>query len=108
MQLAKIRRKSRPVKKNFHEIWKITVDLGEFEARSIRQARGAGAQRGEERGGVRGGGGREATRRAAGCKRGAGTASGTAGRARVRHGTAGRALPGTSAARGAGAGAAGQ
>lgn len=37
---------------------------------------------GEERGGVRGGGGCEATRRAAGCKRGAGTASGTAGRAR--------------------------
>ena len=33
MQLAKIRRKARVVKKNFHEIWKITVDLGEFEAR---------------------------------------------------------------------------
>ena len=32
--------------------------------------------------GARGGGGWEATRRAAGCKRGAGTASGTAGRAR--------------------------
>lgn len=33
MQLAKIRRKSRVVKKKFHEIWKIAVDLGEFEAR---------------------------------------------------------------------------
>lgn len=101
MQLAKIRRKTRPVKKFFYEIWKIAVDLGEFGAR--RQGRcgaravGADARRGREaaegarrrgelpgasaarggKAGVRGDGASTA-----GHKRGAGTASGTAGRAR--------------------------
>ena len=50
MQLAKIRRKARVVKKKFHEIWKIAVDLGEFEARRRdrcgARAVGADAQRG--------------------------------------------------------------
>lgn len=50
MQLAKIRRKTQPVKIFFYEIWKIAVDLGEFGAR--RQGRcgaravGANARRG--------------------------------------------------------------
>lgn len=64
MQLAKIRRKTRVVKKKFHEIWKIAVDLGEFGAR---------------RSGRRGAPGRSAARSAvvcgagaAGYKRGAG------------------------------------
>lgn len=117
MQLAKIRRKTQPVKKFFYEIWKIAVDLGGFGAR--RQGRrgaravGADARRGREaaeggrrrgelpgasaaRGGTRGrrerwaaGRGCEATGRVAAARaRGAGTARG-----------AGRALPGTSAAR---------
>lgn len=66
MQLAKIRRKTRVVKKKFHEIWKIAVDLGEFEAR--RQGRcgaravGANARRGA-RWGARGGRGAGAGRR---------------------------------------------
>lgn len=55
MQLAKIRRKSHPVKKNFHEIWKIAVDLGEFEARRRdrcgARAVGADARRGAGRSG---------------------------------------------------------
>lgn len=59
MQLAKIRRKARVVKKKFHEIWKIAVDLGEFEARRRdrcgARAVGADAQRGA-RWGARGAG----------------------------------------------------
>lgn len=56
MQLAKIRRKTQPVKKIFYEIWKIAVDLGGFGAR--RQGRcgaravGADARRGREAAGV--------------------------------------------------------
>ena len=58
MQLAKIRRKTQPVKNFFYEIWKIAVDLGGFGAR--RQGRcgaravGADARRGA-RWGARGG-----------------------------------------------------
>lgn len=86
MQLAKIRRKTQPVKKKFHEIWKITVDLGEFEAR--RSSR-------------RGAPGRSAARSAVG--RGAGAAralGGDAARA-VARGTAGR-VQGARRARGGG------
>ena len=47
MQLAKIRRKARVVKKKFHEIWKIAVDLGGFGARrSGRRGAGVGRRRG--------------------------------------------------------------
>lgn len=96
MQLAKIRRKSHPVKKNFHEIWKITVDLGEFGAR--RQDRcgaravGANARRGAGRsGGARRGarGGRGA---GAGQRRGAWRRRGRVAAARARR--AARALGG--------------
>lgn len=89
MQLAKIRRKARIVKKKFHEIWKIAVDLGEFEAR--RRDR-CGAP------------GRSAARSAVVCEgRGAGAAralGGDAARA-VARGTAGR-VQGARRARGGG------
>ena len=107
MQLAKIRRKARVVKKKFHEIWKIAVDLGEFEAR--RSGR-RGAQRGEERGGVRGGRCRVQARRGHGERDcGTGTACGTGrrgGRCRVqaRLGAPGWRDSERNAARGAGAG----
>lgn len=58
MQLAKIRRKTQPVKKIFYEIWKIAVDLGGFGARRPgrcgARAVGADARRGA-RWGARGG-----------------------------------------------------
>lgn len=58
MQLAKIRRKTQPVKKIFYEIWKIAVDLGGFRARRPgrcgARAVGADARRGA-RWGARGG-----------------------------------------------------
>ena len=79
MQLAKIRRKTQPVKNFFYEIWKIAVDLGEFGARRPGR-RGARAVGADARRGARGGGGCEATRRAAGCKRGAGRQGGGARR----------------------------
>lgn len=85
MQLAKIRRKTQPVKKLFYEIWKIAVDLGEFGAR--RQGRcGVRSGRGRRTAGARGGGGCEATRRAAGCKRGAGRHAGRQGGGARRRG----------------------
>lgn len=60
MQLTKIRRKARVVKKKFHEIWKIAVDLGEFEARRRDRCRaravGADARRGARWGAGRRGG----------------------------------------------------
>ena len=114
MQLAKIRRKTQPVKNFFYEIWKIAVDLGEFGARRPgrcgARAVGADARRGA-RWGARGG--RWAARPGAvrpgavrrecwaagrGCE-----ATGRVAAARTRRaargGEAGRALPGTSAAR---------
>lgn len=94
MQLAKIRRKTQPVKKFFYEIWKIAVDLGEFGAR--RQGRcGARAVGADARRGARWGAGR---RRVRGDEESC--------RVQARRGAArrgceatGRALPGTSAAR---------
>ena len=82
MQLAKIRRKTQPVKKIFYEIWKIAVDLGRFGARrqgrcEVRSGRGrrtarsavvCGARSG---GGARGGRWAAARRGAAGRVRGA-------------------------------------
>lgn len=113
MQLAKIRRKSRPVKKFFYEIWNIAVDLGGFGARrsgrrgapgrsAARSAVVCGAAEGARRRGELPGasaarGGKAGVRgdgaSTAGHKRGAGTASGTAGRARraARDGGAGAA-----------------
>lgn len=92
MQLAKIRRKTQPVKKLFYEIWKIAVDLGGFGAR--RQGRC----------GVRSGRGRRTARSAVG-REGAGQAR--RGRwaatrlVAVARGTAGR-VQGARRARGGG------
>lgn len=94
MQLAKIRRKTQPVKKFFYEIWKIAVDLGGFGAR--RQGRR----------GVRSGRGRRTARSAVGREgRALGGAAGR-GAARALGGGAAEGarrreeLPGASAARG--------
>lgn len=81
MQLAKIRRKARVVKKKFHEIWKIAVDLGEFEARRRAQVRGAsgrGRRTARSAVGREGAAGREG--RGAGAARALGGARRVAGR----------------------------
>ena len=95
MQLAKIRRKARVVKKKFHEIWKIAVDLGEFEAR--RQGRCGAPGRSAARSAVVcvGGGGCEG--RGAGAARALGDDAARA----VARGTAGR-VQGARRARGGG------
>lgn len=80
MQLAKIRRKSHTVKKNFHEIWKIAVDLGEFEARR-RDRCGARAVGADARRGARWGA-RQARRGRWAATRLVAVARGTAGRVR--------------------------
>lgn len=118
MQLAKIRRKSRPVKKKFHEIWKIAVDLGEFGAR--RQGRCGAPGRSAARSAVVCGAAEGARRRGGRCRVqarrghgerdcGTGTACGTGrrgGRCRVqaRLGAPGWRDSERNAARGAGAG----
>lgn len=92
MQLAKIRRKTQPVKKIFYEIWKIAVDLGGFGARrqgrcGVRSGRGRRTARSAVGRGARSGGGARGGRWAAarrgaagrvrgGCGAGAGRASG--------------------------------
>lgn len=81
MQLAKIRRKSHPVKKFFYEIWKIAVDLGGFGARRSGR-RGARAVGADARRGARWGarGARQARRGRWAAPRLVAVARGTAGR----------------------------
>lgn len=98
MQLAKIRRKARVVKKKFHEIWKITVDLGEFEARR-RDRCGARAVRADARRGARWGArARRGARSAGQARRGRWAATRLVA---VARGTAGR-VQGARRARGGG------
>lgn len=100
MQLAKIRRKTQPVKKFFYEIWKIAVDLGEFGARRSgrRGARavGADARRGARWGAGRGAAGARGDEESCRVQARRGAARGAARRGCE---ATGRALPGTSAAR---------
>ena len=79
MQLTKIRRKARVVKKKFHEIWKIAVDLGRFGEDGVRPARSTATRTCSARHCATGRG-----RRRCGCGAGAAHARGGAERQETR------------------------